>query len=137
MILSGMGSDGTLGLGAIKENAGLALVQEPASAKFDAMQRNAIEAGLADIIAPAQELTRHILAFVHHTPLGIPSTVNPESIRPLKSQSALEQIIILLREHTGNDFSLYKKTPLFDPIVQTDSRRYRAPPNMTPPPRIR
>ena len=53
VILSGMGSDGTMGLRAIKEKAGLVLVQEPASAKFDSMPRSAIEAGLADLVAPA------------------------------------------------------------------------------------
>jgi len=56
VILSGMGSDGTLGLRAIKEKAGVALVQEPATAKFDSMPRSAIDAGLADIVAPAGEL---------------------------------------------------------------------------------
>jgi two-component system CheB/CheR fusion protein len=56
VILSGMGSDGTLGLRAIKEAAGVALVQEPATAKFDSMPRHAIAAGLADIVAPADEL---------------------------------------------------------------------------------
>ena len=58
VILSGMGSDGTLGLKAIKEQAGVVLVQEPASAKFDGMPRSAIDAGLADIVAPAEELAR-------------------------------------------------------------------------------
>lgn len=42
IILSGMGSDGSLGLKAIKEKAGIVLVQEPASAKFDSMPRSAI-----------------------------------------------------------------------------------------------
>ncbi len=69
VILSGMGTDGTLGLRAIKEKAGLALVQEPASAKFDAMPRSAIDAGLADIVAPPRELPEKIIAFLKHTPM--------------------------------------------------------------------
>src|SRR5512140_2417946 len=56
VILSGMGSDGTMGLQAIKEKAGLGLVQDPASAKFDSMPRSAIEAGLADLVAPVEAL---------------------------------------------------------------------------------
>src|SRR4030042_33416 len=56
VILSGMGSDGTLGLRAIKEKAGVVFVQEPASAKFDGMPRSAIDAGLADFVAPVEEL---------------------------------------------------------------------------------
>ena len=55
VILSGMGSDGTLGLRAIKEKAGVVFVQEPASAKFDSMPRSAIEAGLADVTAPVED----------------------------------------------------------------------------------
>jgi two-component system, chemotaxis family, CheB/CheR fusion protein len=54
VILSGMGSDGTLGLRAIKEKAGVVFVQAPASAKFDGMPRSAIDAGLADVVAPAE-----------------------------------------------------------------------------------
>jgi len=111
VILSGMGSDGTLGLRAIKENAGLAAVQSPDSAKFDAMPRSAIDAGLADIIAPPQELSARIFAFLKHKPRGVNTL--PEPILELKSQSALEQIIILLRERTSNDFSLYKKNTLY------------------------
>ncbi len=56
VILSGMGSDGTLGLRAIKEKAGLVLVQDPATAKFDGMPRSAIDSGLADIVAPVDDL---------------------------------------------------------------------------------
>src|SRR6202041_608844 len=51
VILSGMGSDGTLGLRAIKEKAGVVLVQDPATAKFDGMPRSAVDSGLADIVA--------------------------------------------------------------------------------------
>jgi hypothetical protein len=69
VILSGMGSDGTLGLRAIKEKAGVVLVQEPATAKFDSMPRSAIDAGLADIVAPADELPGKILAYLQRTPL--------------------------------------------------------------------
>src|SRR6185369_15233677 len=56
VILSGMGSDGTLGLRSIKEAGGLALVQEPGTAKYDSMPKGAIAAGLADIVAPAEQL---------------------------------------------------------------------------------
>jgi len=105
VILSGMGSDGTLGLRAIKEKAGAAFVQTPASAKFDSMPRMAIEAGLADVVAPAEELPGKIIDYLKHVPLRVrPSHGNDE-----KSQSALEKIMILLRGRSGHDFSLYKK----------------------------
>jgi chemotaxis response regulator CheB len=56
IVLSGMGSDGSLGLKAIKEKNGLVLVQDPGSAKFDGMPRSATEAVNADIVAPVEEL---------------------------------------------------------------------------------
>ncbi|MDH4453307.1 MAG: chemotaxis protein CheB [Verrucomicrobiota bacterium] len=109
VILSGMGSDGTLGLRAIKEKAGVALVQEPATAKFDSMPRSAIDAGLADIVAPAGELPGKIFAYLQRKPL----IVRTELVLEDKTQSALEKVIVLLRDHTGNDFSLYKRNTLY------------------------
>ena len=109
VILSGMGSDGTLGLRAIKEKAGVVLVQEPASAKFDSMPRSAIAAGLADIVAAAEDLPGKILACLQRSPLvGVGKETHEE-----KSESALEKAVILLRAHTGNDFSLYKRNTLY------------------------
>jgi two-component system, chemotaxis family, CheB/CheR fusion protein len=109
VILSGMGSDGSLGLRAIKEHAGAVFVQTPSSAKFDGMPRSAIDAGLADVIAPPQDLPGKIIDFVTR-----PSqVVDLEQTTPSKDQSALEKIIILLRAHTRHDFSHYKKSSLY------------------------
>lgn len=109
VILSGMGSDGTLGLSAIKEKAGVVLVQEPSSAKFDSMPRSAIDAGLADIVAPADALPGKIIAYLQRTPL---IEKNEPSITD-KTESALEKVIVLLRGHNGHDFSLYKRNTLY------------------------
>jgi two-component system CheB/CheR fusion protein len=109
VILSGMGSDGTLGLRAIKEKAGVVLVQEPATAKFDGMPRSAIDAGLADIVAPVDELPGKIVVFLQRTPLIARTEMALED----KTQSALEKAVILLRAHTGHDFSLYKRNTLY------------------------
>jgi chemotaxis methyl-accepting protein methylase/PAS domain-containing protein len=109
VILSGMGSDGTLGLRSIKEKAGVALVQEPATARFDGMPRSAVDAGLADIVAPVNELPGKIIAYLHRTPL----IARSEVILQDKAQSALEKAVILLRAQTGHDFSLYKRNTLY------------------------
>ena len=109
VILSGMGSDGTLGLRAIKEKSGVVLVQEPASAKFDSMPRSAIEAGLADIVAPADELPGKIMGYLQRTPLIARTEESLED----KTRSALEKVVILLRAHTGNDFTFYKRNTLY------------------------
>ena len=59
-----MGSDGTLGLQAIKAVGGLTIVQRPETAQFDLMPRSAIAAGCGDIVAPPSELPARILAYV-------------------------------------------------------------------------
>ena len=109
VILSGMGSDGTLGLRAIKEMAGVALVQDPASAKFDSMPRSAIAAGLADIVAPAEDLPGKIIDYLLHN-LAIAKNGLPLEE---KDQSALEKVLILLRAKTGHDFFMYKKNTVY------------------------
>jgi two-component system CheB/CheR fusion protein len=109
VILSGMGTDGTMGLKAIKEKAGVVFVQEPASAKFDSMPRSAIDAGLADVVAPVGELPGKILAYLERAPL----LTKPGFLLEGKAQSALEKVVILLRSHTGHDFSLYKKSTVY------------------------
>ena len=108
VILSGMGSDGTMGLRAIKEKAGLTLVQEPASAKFDSMPRSAIDAGLADLVAPAGNLPGKIIDYLRHVLILAKTELPLEE----KDQSAMEKVLILLRLKTGNDFSMYKKNTI-------------------------
>jgi chemotaxis methyl-accepting protein methylase len=109
VILSGMGSDGTLGLGAIKERGGAVFVQDPASAKFDSMPNSAIENGLADVVAPVEGLPAKIISFLRHKPL-IDST-KPELSG--KSKTSLDKVMILLRTKSGHDFSNYKKTTIY------------------------
>ncbi len=109
VILSGMGADGTQGLRAIKENAGVALVKTPATAKFDSMPRSAVDAGLADIVAPVDELPGRIAAYLQRAPLLGKTEAAVES----RTQNALEKVVILLRARTGHDFSLYKRNTLW------------------------
>lgn len=109
VILSGMGSDGTAGLKAIKENAGVTLAQDPATAKFDSMPKSAIDAGVVDIVAPAAELCGKIIGYLAHTLV----LAKPENRLAEKNRSGLEKIIILLRSNTGHDFSLYKNNTLY------------------------
>jgi two-component system, chemotaxis family, CheB/CheR fusion protein len=91
VILSGMGSDGTLGLRAIKERAGAAFVQAPASAKFDSMPQNAIDAGLADVVAPAEELPARIRAYREHAPyIARPGAPHVDDKTPGAGQGVLD-----------------------------------------------
>ena len=108
IILSGMGSDGTLGLKAIKENLGAVMVQDTASAKYDGMPRSAINTGLVDYIAPAEELPAKLIQYVHHAPPPAEDRELPEG----ESSAALQKVFVLLRAHTGNDFSCYKNSTI-------------------------
>lgn len=104
IILSGTGTDGTLGLRAIKGEGGLALVQDTVSAAYDGMPRSAIATGLADAILPPSEMARQLLAYARDAtfPRAQPSAVHPDS------PSDRERLFVLLRSQTGHDFSLYK-----------------------------
>jgi two-component system CheB/CheR fusion protein len=109
VVLSGMGTDGTLGLQAISENCGAVFVQDPASAKFDSMVRSAIREGLADVIAPVGELPARILEYVHNT--AGPQKVSRDAAGD--NSSGLEKALIILRRHTGHDFSAYKRSTIW------------------------
>ncbi len=109
VVLSGMGSDGTLGLRAIKEKAGVVLVQDPATAEFDSMPRSAIDAGLADIVAAVEDLPGKIIDCLKRTPLF----PRAEEFLEEKTQTSMEKVVVLLRTHTGNDFSFYKRNTLY------------------------
>ncbi len=108
IILSGMGTDGTLGLRAIKENLGMAMVQDPASAKYDGMPRSAINTGLVDFVASAEELPAKLNQFIHH----IPQSAEVHNLADEGSSAALQKIFVLLRARTGNDFSCYKNSTI-------------------------
>ncbi len=110
VILSGMGSDGSLGVKAIKEKNGLVLVQDPKSAKFDSMPRNAMESINADIVLPVEELPAKLIDYNKIIP-GPESETKTEFTTIYKSN--LDKIIHLLRQQSGHDFSLYKKNTLF------------------------
>lgn len=110
VILSGMGTDGVLGVKAIKEVGGLVLVQEPGSAKFNGMPQSAIDTGLADFVGPAADLSKKLLSLLRQLRVALPSA---KPSLDAKLESGLEKVIVLLRAHSGNDFSEYKKNTLY------------------------
>jgi len=107
VILSGTGTDGTEGLAAIKKARGLVLVQEPATAKFDGMPRHAIQAGVADFVLPPELMPNEIFNFVKVNPI---TTQVTELLQ--QSDPAFFNILNLVHERTGIDFTLYKQPTL-------------------------
>lgn len=102
IVLSGTGSDGTLGLRAIKAESGMTIAQEPQSAKYQGMPRSAITAGVVDIVQPADQMSKSLLAYARNL------TKPVQSISEQDASQALQKIFILLRDRTGNDFAVYK-----------------------------
>jgi two-component system CheB/CheR fusion protein len=106
VILSGMGTDGTLGLRSIKGELGMAMVQSPDSAKYNSMPRSAIETDLVDYILPPEKMPEQLIAYAKHaTKKVVPKLVVSQG----KVPDALQKIFILIRTHTGHDFSSYKQ----------------------------
>ena len=108
VILSGMGTDGTVGLREINKSGGGVFIQEPSSAKFDDMPRSAIDAGSVDIISTVEEMPSKIISYIENKPDTV--LVNKESVDTFKGY--FDEIIVLLRSHTGHDFSSYKKNTI-------------------------
>jgi two-component system CheB/CheR fusion protein len=107
VVLSGTGSDGTLGLRDVKGEGGLALVQTPESAEYGDMPRNAIATGLADFVLPPEQMPRELLAYVRHA--FDPARPEP----PFRAgDTLLRRLCMALRARTGHDFSQYKETTL-------------------------
>jgi len=106
VLLSGMGSDGVEGLRAIQLAGGLVAVQDPASAQSESMPASAIAAGVADIVARPEDLPSRII--LPRQQAGGGAVAAPAGGDP----HALTQIIALLRQHGGTDFSLYKSSTL-------------------------
>jgi two-component system CheB/CheR fusion protein len=107
IILSGTGTDGTLGLRAIQGAGGITLVQEPGTAKYDGMPVSAIHAGYATYTLPVEKMPEQLLSNTRH------QNVQQEKPQPDPAEASdINRILMLLRSGTGNDFSLYKKSTI-------------------------
>jgi len=105
IVLSGTGSDGTQGVRAIKGEGGMVMAQSPESTEYDGMPGSAISTGLVDFELPPAEMPNRLIAYVSRAfgqTLSLPSVAAP------RVENALKKIHVLLRGHTGHDFSEYK-----------------------------
>ena len=104
-ILSGTGTDGSLGLKAVKEKGGLVIVQDPEEAAFDGMPRSAIMSGGADLVLTLAKIPQALVRYGRQTYVkaGSKSLQAPGNV-----EEAFADIIELLATKTSHDFSLYK-----------------------------
>jgi two-component system CheB/CheR fusion protein len=105
IVLSGTGSDGTLGVRAIKGDGGMVMVQSPDTTEHDGMPRSALATGLVDYELPPAEMPAQIIAYASQ---AISKPRRPATVPVPKIDTALKKILALLRTRIGHDFSQYK-----------------------------
>jgi two-component system CheB/CheR fusion protein len=105
IVLSGTGTEGTLGLKAVKGEGGLVLVQDPKTARYDGMPASAVATGLADYVLSPDQMPSYLLAYVKSPAHLLPRPLAQAEAKPLDE---LQKIFVLIRSKTGHDFSLYK-----------------------------
>jgi two-component system, chemotaxis family, CheB/CheR fusion protein len=109
VILSGTGTDGTLGLKAIKGAGGMTMVQEEQQAKYNGMPRSAIDTGMVDYILPVEKIPDQLQKYVQHPYIDTPEKVG---VTEKQFQSYIQKIFVMIRQTTGHDFSNYKQNTI-------------------------
>lgn len=110
VILSGTGSDGTLGIRNIHEQGGLTIVQDPAEAEYDGMPQNAVASGVVDLILPLAEIADAIIRFATTEP-DVPLDIS-EKDSEAEQRQLVQKIFVQLHSRTGRDFSRYKESTI-------------------------
>lgn len=116
IILSGAGSDGTVGVKAIKEAGGIILVQDPQEAEFGSMPRSAIATGVADLVLPVREIAQRLPELIAASDRVAAAPVSESD------EETMQRILSHICVRTGHDFSRYKKSM----ILRRLARRMQA-----------
>jgi len=106
VILSGAGSDGTLGAKLIQGEGGLVMVQDEREAQYARMPQSIIDAGLADVILPVRQMPRELLSYARH----LSGRAAPADIPENQLEQDIQSVLMMVRTTTGHDFSRYKPT---------------------------
>jgi two-component system CheB/CheR fusion protein len=109
VILSGTGTDGTLGIRAVKEEGGVVIVQDVNQAKFDGMPRSALGTGLVDMVLPVEKMAEGILSYVKHPYMVL---TEKRGIVYKTFEDFMTRILLLIRVRTGVDFTEYKQSSI-------------------------
>ncbi len=109
VILSGFGSDGTIGIRAIKSMGGMVIAQDPDSAVSGSMPSSAIDTDLVDYITPPENIPESLISYIKRIGKRPPKKIIGEDKEAL---SSLQKILMLIRNRTGHDFSLYKESTI-------------------------
>ncbi|MFP4160088.1 MAG: chemotaxis protein CheB [Desulfobacterales bacterium] len=108
VVFSGMGMDGSLGLRAIKGELGLTMAQDPKTAKYDSMPKNAIDSAQVDYVLPPEQMPARLEGYIRHFKKKTPAQKKPAE----KTPDDIHKIFFLLSQQTGHNFSAYKKNSI-------------------------
>ena len=106
IVLSGAGSDGSVGIKAVKEAGGIILVQDPDEAEYGSMPRSAIATGLADFVLPVRDIAAKLPELIHNR------QAEPSEGLDASDEEAMQRILSHLRVRSGHDFSNYKRSTI-------------------------
>lgn len=118
IILSGTGSDGTLGIKEIKSTLGMVMAQDEKTAKYMGMPKSAMDTGLVDYILSPKKMPQKLIQYVKHPiykrnkEVSLIKGNKEASLIKEKEPNTLQQIMVLLKSHTGHDFSAYKQNTI-------------------------
>jgi len=112
ILLSGVGTDGSLGLKLVMENFGMVMVQDPDTAAYDALPRAALATEFVDFVLPPELMPAQLLDYVAR-PLDPRPARTPGTSSVTQPAHALQKIFLLIRQQTGHDFSFYKRNTVF------------------------
>jgi len=136
IVLSGAGSDGSVGLSRVKEMGGITFAQDPVEAEYDSMPRSAIATGMVDFVITAAEMPQRLMdLWMTAKEIHLPVVENDERQEELINEAAeraLREIMIILRTRTAHDFRHYKRATVLRRIERrlqvngiTDLQAYR------------
>jgi two-component system CheB/CheR fusion protein len=111
VILSGSGSDGTLGMAEIQAHGGVTFAQDEASAKYDGMPRSAVVAGCVDYVLPPKGIAKELTRIARHPSLAR-NTLSGVVEATKAPGPGMDTIFQVLRRATGVDFTHYRQTTI-------------------------
>jgi two-component system CheB/CheR fusion protein len=122
VVLTGTGSDGTLGVKEIKLRGGLTVAQDPNEAEYDGMPQSAIATGFIDLVLPVAAMPPAVLRFARTSP-RVPVTPDGDVAEPDHRQ-LLQKVLTQVKARTGRDFSRYKRSTVMRRIQRRMQLRF-------------
>jgi two-component system CheB/CheR fusion protein len=108
IILSGGGTDGSVGIKDVKEVGGVIMAQQPEDAEYDSMPRAALTTGLVDVVLPASQLAEKLTLYSQHRPQ---LSHDPGQLTDIEAET-LQRVLAQVHARTGHDFTQYKRSTI-------------------------